>query len=361
MGFTNVAWESRSTEQLARDLAAGPGPMSVGQAGAAWVRVANELTSISLEFDKIVERIKTAFVSEGADAAARKLEDFGRWLQAVSLSAAGNGEQAESAAVANSVAISAMPSIAEAVEARAIHDVMASLAAYNGAILNGRFAELDEAATADRATASAVMYEYEDACKTMAQPWEQAPPPDVCTTTALTAEGQAQSAAGGDGAAAGGAGAGMAAPPPPLAPMAVREVKSTADPQALRTANAGGSAAPGMGGMGPGYAPMAGMARGDNSREHESSGLTETLEGGGEPGAGLLDHGGSWLPATAKSDAPFLVSEVSWGPSSSALDGLAGLEPQEPAYADEPERTLEQVSDRWVSPPVLGVDKRLTL
>ena len=35
MGFTDVAWESRSTEQLARDLTEGPGPASVGGAGAA--------------------------------------------------------------------------------------------------------------------------------------------------------------------------------------------------------------------------------------------------------------------------------------------------------------------------------------
>jgi PPE-repeat protein len=55
MGFTNVAWESRSTEQLARDLTDGPGPMSVAQAGAAWERVADELASVSEEFDAVTE------------------------------------------------------------------------------------------------------------------------------------------------------------------------------------------------------------------------------------------------------------------------------------------------------------------
>lgn len=359
MGFTNVAWESRSTERLARDLSGGPGPMSVGQAGAAWVRVANELSAISLEYDKVVDRLKRSFASEGADAAARKLEDFGRWLQAASLSAAGNGEQAESAAVAHGVAVLAMPSVSEAIEARAAHDVMASLAAYNGAILNGRFAELDEAAAADRASASAVMYEYEDACKTMAQPWEQAPPPDVCTGSALTAEQQARASTEG-GSSARGSGAGVATPAPPLTPLAVREVKSTADPQALRTTSAGGTPS-GMGGMGPGYAPMTAAGRGDNNREHESSGITEALDGGGEQGAGISDHGGAWLPATAQADAPFLVSEVSWGPATSGLDDLAAPDGHEAPFAEDPERALEQVSDRWVSPPVLGADKRLTL
>jgi hypothetical protein len=30
-------------------------------------------------------------------------------------------------------------------------------------------------------------------------------------------------------------------------------------------------------------------------------------------------------------------------------------------YAEEPGRALEQVSNQWVAPPVLGVDKGLTL
>ena len=60
------------------------------------------------------------------------VEEFGRWLQAVSLSAAGNGERAEEAAVANGVAVMAMPNVSEAVEDRTAHDVMDSLAAYNG-------------------------------------------------------------------------------------------------------------------------------------------------------------------------------------------------------------------------------------
>ena len=96
----------------------------------------------------------------GADAAVGKIEEFGRWLQAVSLSAAGNGERAEEAAVANSVAVTAMPNVSEAVEERTARDVMDSLAAYNGAILNGRFAELDEAATGKQAEAAAIMYQY---------------------------------------------------------------------------------------------------------------------------------------------------------------------------------------------------------
>jgi hypothetical protein len=110
-----------------------------------------------------------------------------------------------------------------------------------------------------------------------------------------------------------------------------------------------------MGGMG-GYGPMAaGMGRGDNSREHESTLGTDALAGGGEPEAGLADAGTNWLPATATSDAPLLVSNTSWGPTSSAFDGLV-LPPdsEDPAYANPPGSTLEQVSDHWVTPPVIG-------
>ena len=107
---------------------------------------------------------------------------------------------------------------------------------------------------------------------------------------------------------------------------------------------------------------MAALARGGSSREYESSLPSATLDGGGEPGAGVSEAGTSWLPAAQQNDAPFTVSNVSWGPNSAVFDDLAGPdEPQAPAYADEPEPTLEQVSSRWVAPPVIGVDRGLTL
>jgi hypothetical protein len=366
MGFTNVAWESRDTVQLARDLTDGPGPMSVGQAGAAWVRVADELTGVSQDYDKIVEKFKNAFVSRGADAAAGKLEEYGRWLQAVSLSAAGNGQQAEQAAVAYSVAVLAMPSVSEAIEAKTTHDVMASLAAYNGAILNGQFAEFDETATGDQANASAVMYQYEDACGALAAPWEQPAPPEVTNGAALQAEQHADAndaADAGDGGVGAGAGSvGMA--PPALAPFQADDVRSSKEPKALQQApSASGGASAGTGPTGGGYGPMGALGRpGAMGREHQSSLVTATLDGGGEPGASLSPAGGSWLPAAQSSDAPFVVSDVSWGPSTTVFDDLAVAdEPDVAAYADEPARTLEQVSDRWVSPPVIGTDRGLTL
>jgi hypothetical protein len=363
MGFTNVTWESRSTEQLARDLSTGPGPMSVGQAGAAWVRVANELAGISEEYDKLVEQFKTSFVSHGADAAASKLDDFGKWLQAASLSAAGNGQRAEEATAAYGAAVMAMPSVSEAIEARTAHDVMASLAAYDGAILNGQFAEFDEASSADQGSASAVMYQYEQACDALAAPWEQPLPPDVSNGAAAAAEKDAAAAGGDD---VGNAGGGMAAPPPPpLAQFRAPEAKGGGDPKALDKVGSGGAGSGSGGGPGipgGGYSPLAALGRGGSGREHESSLGAEALDGGGEAGAGLSHAGDAWLPAAAQSVAPFTVSSVSWGPNSAVFDDLAvPNEPEPVAFADEPERTLEQVSQRWVSPPVIGADKGLTL
>lgn len=366
MGFTNVAWESRGTEQLARDLTDGPGPLSIGQAGAAWVRISNELSGISDEYNMVVARIKSSFSSEGGDAAARRLEEFGRWLQAISLSAAGNGQQAEEAAVANSVAVLAMPSVSEAIEARTEHDVMASLAAYNGAILDGHFAELDEAAAAHQADASAVMYQYEGQCAAMAAPWDQPVPPDVSNGAALAAERHPKTdgdEAGSDAARSGG-GAVMS-PPAPLAPFRAGAVKSSDEPKALSktTVSGGGNGTGGFGGMGGGYGPMAALGRGGTGgRAHESWLSAGTLDGGGDPRASLSEVGDSWLPAAQPNDAPFILSDVSWGPNTSVFDELATTPdgPVPPGFADEPERTLQQVSDRWVSPPVIGSDKGLT-
>lgn len=98
--------------------------------------------------------------------------------------------------MANGVAVLGMPSVSEAVEERLSRDVMDSLAAYNGAILTGRFAELDEAAATGQANAAAVMDQYEQSCEGLAAPWEQPSAPDACNGAALAVEGRAKSTDG---------------------------------------------------------------------------------------------------------------------------------------------------------------------
>jgi hypothetical protein len=360
MGFTNVAWESRSTEQLARDLTDGPGPSSVGGAGASWIRVANEFANISVDFDRLLERFRSTNASAGSDAALRKLEEFGRWLQGVSASAAANGQRAEEAAVANTVAVLAMPTVPEAIEAKAAHDMMASLAAYNGAVLTGRFAEFDQAATVDQANAAAVMQQYEEACAALGTPWQQMPPPEIAKGDALAAESGAST---GGGSAAGGlsSGGSAALPPMPLAPFAPTGPKAGEESRSVRgvhaTAGASGAA---MGGA-P-YAPMGAMGRGDaGTRDYESDRPAETLAGAGDTSTGLSDGGPNWLPAAQQSNAPYFVSNVSWGPDSSAFEQFSTVGPtDQPSYADNTSATPEHGGDGWVS-PVIGVDKELTL
>jgi hypothetical protein len=362
MGFTNVVWESRSTERLAHDLTDGPGPASVGEAGAAWIRVANELAWVAADYDQLLARFKATWNSNGSEAAVRKLEAFGAWLQAVSRSAADNGRRTEEAAVATTVAILSMPSVSEAIEARASQEMMASLAAYNGAILGGGFAEFDEAATAQQADAAAVMSRYEDAVAELAEPWQHAAPPQVTNGDALKAEKDATSHGDGKGHHGGGGGGGAARQ---LSPMLAAPIKASAEPKELKkTGFKSNSAGGGSGGMGRGggYGPMGTHGRGNSSREHESIRPAAALEGGGEPGASLSDTGQSWLPAAQQNDTPFTVSSVSWGPSTAIFDELARPEPpsSEEEFA-EPGRTLEHVAARWVSKPVIGDDDRDSL
>jgi len=367
MGFTDIAWESRSPEQLARDLTEGAGPTSVGQAGAAWVRVADELASVSADYDAIIEKIRNAFTSQGGDAAVRKLDEFGQWLQAVSLSAAGNGERAEEAAVAYGIAVAAMPSVSQAVAAKATQEVMSSLAAYNGAILDGQFAEFDDTAAAADASASAAMYQYEDACAALAAPWEQPLPPDVTDDAALQAERRSQAAdeAVRSGGSIGGGRAAVASVPVVLASFRASGVKSSDTAPALQQVRATAAGAP-VSEVGPmgggGYGPMGALGRSNNSREHQSSLHSTSFDGSDGFGASPSEGSMTWLPAAAQSDAPFVVSDVSWGANTSVFDELAAPDGLESLpYADEAGRALEQVSNQWVAPPVIGIDKGLTL
>jgi ESX secretion-associated protein EspG len=171
-----------------------------------------------------------------------------------------------------------------------------------------------------------------------------APPPDVSNGAALQAERHAHAAA--DAAARGGRRVGgvgctgsVGTMPVVLASFRPSGVKSTDGAKALQQVRATAAASPvsGVGPMGGGYGPMGALGRGDNSREYQSPLPAASLDDGGEAGASLSENGVPWLPAAQQSDAPFLVSEVSWGPNTSVFDELAvpdGL--QALPYADGP-------------------------
>jgi hypothetical protein len=220
----------------------------------------------------------------------------------MSLGAAGNGERAEEAAVANGVAILAMPSVSEAIDARIANDVMASLAAYNGAILNGRFEELDEALSTQQVTASAVMYQYEETCAALATPWDQPLPPDACGGAALESARGVRDAGDDSGAEGSGAVASAAGAPAPLTAFQAKVVKTTASPpgciRAVRAATRRLPLDPGwVGGtarwpLWHGVSTVALMNR-LLWREHSTAVVSPLL------GLGLAGHGCSRLSRTA--------------------------------------------------------------
>ncbi len=217
-----------------------------------------------------------------------------------------------------------MPSVSEAVEAKAAQDMMASLAAYNGAVLTGNFAEFDEAATADQANAAAVMTQYEDAVAHFAQPWEQAAASAGIKGQRAQRRNRMRVASAGSGGSAGGgrwrgavgsAGADDGQTKSSRPPIQ-RTCRRPGLPPQVGPAQPAGTAAPRM----PRWAAM---GRGDHHGDYESTQPAAALEGAGEPGAGLSDSGQPWLPAAEQNDSPFMVSNVSWGPDTAVFDELA--------------------------------------
>ena len=258
-----------------------------------------------------------------------------------------------------------MPSVSEAIEARAAQDMMASLAAYNGAVLTGNFAEFDEAATADQANAAAVMTQYEEAVAQLAQPWEQPPPPEVSKGNALAAE-QNGHGEGGGGAAGGGAGGWRSTCDAAGADAGQRsQIERRAEEPAedwirllgrLRGRRDGRCPTPRM----PRWARWAAATRAATTNRRQPA---ATLEGAGEPRRGRVG-----LRAVVAAVGRRRTTRRSWCPASagdptprSSTNLRSPTNPQPEGFADEPERTLEQVDDRWVSPPVIGVDRGLKL
>ena len=130
-------------------------------------------------------------------------------------------------------------------------------------------------------------------------------------------------------------------------------VKSVVDSKVLhRNAISMGQA--GMGGIGGGgtrrwLRPPSTATAGITNRP----GLPERWKAAASRVRVLSAAGQSWQPAAHQ--AEFTVSNVSWGPTSALFDELvAPAEPEPEAFAEEPDCTLEQVSNRWVSPAVIG-------
>ena len=285
-----------------------------------------------------------------------RLEAFGKWLHDMSLAAATNGQRAEEAAVANTEAVMAMPSVAEAVQAKDVQDMMASLAAYNGAILNGNFAEIDEAARTQQANAAAVMRQYEDAVTALAQPWQQpASRRSLPGRTRRRPTRRVRRVAAGEQPAA----ERVAVPyrcrcrrgQRPISNL-VRIQSRCPGPLLAAVARDSAGWAPAVTRRWPG---MAATARAGNTNRLGPPGRWKAAASR-VPASAMRGH----LGQPAAQPAEFTVSSVSWGPDSAIFDELAAApEPVPEGFAEEPARTLEQVSDGWVSPPVIGANEEV--
>ncbi|MBO0853863.1 MAG: PPE domain-containing protein [Nocardia sp.] len=187
-GFTGVVWEARPTEQLARELTTGPGPVPMADAAAAWTRLAAEFGAAVPEYDRIVAAIRGHWQSETSDAVLQRISAMREWLAEVATAAARNAEHATRQATSYEIARLAMPHVAEvAALDRAVHAVQA-LGASLGAPLVGAAAQISADHDAAKADAARIMRTYEAASAPLASHWQQAPPPALATGHALEQE-----------------------------------------------------------------------------------------------------------------------------------------------------------------------------
>ncbi|MEV6323755.1 PPE domain-containing protein [Nocardia sp. NPDC051787] len=201
-GFTGVVWAARPPERLAQDFATGPGPVPMAEAGVAWGRLAAGFGTAVVEYEQILDVLRAGWESEGASAVLERISALRDWLSDTAGSAAANAVHAESQAAAYEVARLAMPDSAEVAAIQAIQRAAESAGDAVGLPLRAAAADADSQADIAKAAAARVMRGYEGATEPLAQPWTQAPPPQIATGTALAAE-QAESQPAMPSAAAG--------------------------------------------------------------------------------------------------------------------------------------------------------------
>ena len=169
---------------------------------------------------------------------------------------------------------------------------------------------------------------------------------DVCNGAALESERHAKDVGegSGSGGAHGGGGTGgsaVAPMPAPLTPFRAKDVKSSGGSKALQPIGSGAGTSAGSvrvvwAVVMVRWPRLAGVVMATASTNHRYPQQHSATAGKRAQACPIPGHQG--LPATGQSDAPFTVSSVSWGPSTSAFDELAAprTSPERAAYADEP-------------------------
>ncbi|MGC4936053.1 PPE domain-containing protein [Gordonia sp. DT30] len=354
MGFTGVVWASRDLRRLAHDLVNGAGAGPMGEAGETWAQVARELADIAKDYRALLAKLDESWRSAQSDTVHAKLEEFGKWLDAVALDAAANARHAESAAVAHAVAVLAMPTVPEAQKLQEALAIGSSLQGYPNGLVVGALGAGDAAVQAATANAVAIMNSYEHTATPLAQPWDTQSSPNIAKSAAQRAAGKGDAPQGaGAGAPAGGLGSGAGGgvgggvPAAPLGVFGTQTVKSDTSQRGSRVvaASANPSGATTSGPMGP----MGAMGRGGgDDKEFDST----------RPAASLSDAGEvrpvSWSPAVASSGGGFSVDSVSWGPDASTFGGTAAPPVSDDDLDIDGTRLEQTASNDWVSPSVIG-------
>ncbi|WP_238422601.1 PPE domain-containing protein [Gordonia sp. 'Campus'] len=187
-GFTGVDWDSRTTEQLATDLGAGPGPAPLAEAGLAWASLATEIGEAGIEYAAVLARLGVHWRSAHASAAFEKLTRLAPWFAETATRAADNALRAESQAAAITVARLQMPDLAEVDVVEKLQEITTTATAV-APIIAGAAAQAERAVHQQRLRAARVMQTYEQATEPVGTPWESGrPAPDLVSGQALATE-----------------------------------------------------------------------------------------------------------------------------------------------------------------------------
>lgn len=173
VGFTGVEWELRTAEELARTLAAGPGPGQSGELSATWSAAAAELEAVASEYRRLAVELSADWISE----ASPHLDDRSREVADDIFALAGRArefsDRAADHAHAHTIARASMPRAEEiAVTGRAL-DALDSLGPGLAGVLTGATGALENVRSDQRRAAARVMTEYEARTEPLASPRER--------------------------------------------------------------------------------------------------------------------------------------------------------------------------------------------
>jgi hypothetical protein len=187
-GFTNVVWQARPTEQLAKDLVSGAGVGPLADAGVGWTRLSAIFADAGVDYMRILARLGVSWQSAHSDQAFAKLGELTPWFAEAATVAADNGSRAAAQCAATTVARLGMPNLPEIEVTTGIRNTAAAVGAALGTPIGGVAADAERALHDQKQRASRVMETYESATEPLARPWSVPTPPVTVSPVALTSE-----------------------------------------------------------------------------------------------------------------------------------------------------------------------------